>query len=225
MTTSAKSGFGTKLQYGDAASPEKFTTVAELINIDPPEMSDVDIDVTSHDSPDATEDINSGCVDHGEIVSEGNFVNDATQTAVRGNVGGAVGNWQLCAPNWGARTKTFTANASTDVVTAAGHALTTGQPVRLTTTDTLPAGLSANTTYWVHYISADTFTLHTTNAGAVADSGKVDITDTGTGTHTVQIGTRLDFAGNVKAFKSNAPLRGALGYSFKIRVTAAVTYS
>jgi len=78
---------------------------------------------------------------------------------------------------------TFTA-ATTDICTDTAHGLKTGDKVRLTTTTTLPAGLSLATTYYVIYLSADTFSLATTDALAVAGTA-VNITDTGTGTHTI----------------------------------------
>lgn len=225
MTTSAKSAFQTKLQYGDAASPEKFTTVAEIFSIGAPEATDEPIRATTHDSP-KEEFINSGCVDEGEVTFEANFINDATDTAVRGKLGGAKGNWQLCLPNWGAVTKTFTAAAATDIITCAAHGLTTGQPVRVSSTTTLPAGLSANTTYWVHWLSSSTFTLHTTNAGAVADTGKVDVTDTGTGTHSLQIGTRTDFAAllHLHGVVAGGP-KDKLVMRATMKITAAVTWN
>lgn len=81
---------------------------------------------------------------------------------------------------------TFTA-ATTDICTKVAHTMETGDgPVRLTTTGTLPAGLALATDYWIIKIDADTFYLATTLANAYA-STRVDITGTGTGTHTVDI--------------------------------------
>lgn len=79
---------------------------------------------------------------------------------------------------------TFTA-ATTDICTAAGHGLLTGDgPVQLTTSNTLPAGLSLATDYYIIKLSADTFSLATTRTNAYAGTA-VDITGTGTGTHTL----------------------------------------
>jgi len=78
--------------------------------------------------------------------------------------------------------KTFTA-AVTDVCTAAAHGYATGLKVAASTTTTLPAGLSA-TNYWIIKIDADTFKLATSAVNALAGTA-VDITDTGTGVHTV----------------------------------------
>jgi len=81
---------------------------------------------------------------------------------------------------------TFT--SSTDTHTATSHALLDGDgPIQLTTSDTLPAGLSLLTDYYVEYVGVNTFKLHTTRAGAIArDSATlITTTDGGTGTHTL----------------------------------------
>ena len=86
---------------------------------------------------------------------------------------------------------TFTAVAGTDVCTAADTILTlTGTEVTFTTTTTLPAGLSTSTTYYLIYQSATTFKVATSLANALAGTA-VDITDTGTGTHTVKVATKF----------------------------------
>ena len=222
MTTGAKTAHGTQVQYGDAATPETFLTVAEVIEIDPAEESAEPLDATSHDTT-AKEFIPGGLTDSGEIAFTVNLTGGATQTAVHAKLGTAAANWQVCFPNFGERTKTFTAVAATDICTAAAHGLTTGQPVRVTSTTTLPAGLTAGVTYYAHWLSADTFTLHTTNAGAVADTGVVDITDTGTGTHTLQIGTKSSFAAIVKTDKLGADRGSLLTERWTAKITAAIT--
>lgn len=77
---------------------------------------------------------------------------------------------------------TFTA-ATTDILTATGHALETGDEVTVSTTTTLPSGLSANTTYYVRRTDDDKLTLHTTKTGASDNTARVDIASTGSGTH------------------------------------------
>ena len=77
----------------------------------------------------------------------------------------------------------FTA-AVTDICTKATHGYKTGLKVQLTTTTTLPAGVSTATDYWVIYLSANTFSLASTLLLAQAGTA-IDITDTGTGTHTI----------------------------------------
>lgn len=88
--------------------------------------------------------------------------------------------------------QTFTA-ATTDICTATAHGLLTGDQVQVSSATTLPAGLSAATYYYVEKIDANTFYLHSTLAGAVASDSatQVNITDTGTGTHTVTLKTNL----------------------------------
>lgn len=92
-----------------------------------------------------------------------------------------------------AASSTFTA-ATSDVCTTTGDDILTdtGTQVTVSSTTTLPAGLSASTTYYVIYQSATTFKLATTLANALAGTA-VDITDTGTGTHTVSVSTASIF--------------------------------
>lgn len=84
---------------------------------------------------------------------------------------------------------TFTADAGTDVCTWTSTTnipsnILTGTRVRLTTTTTLPGGLATATDYYVIKVSDTTFSLATSYANAVAGT-EIDITSTGTGTHTV----------------------------------------
>lgn len=63
------------------------------------------------------------------------------------------------------RTATITI-ASPATVTAAGHGLTNGKRVQFTTSGALPAGIFANTTYFVINAATDTFHLSATQGGA-----------------------------------------------------------
>lgn len=90
------------------------------------------------------------------------------------------------AHNLGPTSTNFTAVAATDVITATSHGLYNGDKVALTTSGTLPAGLSTGTDYWVISRTDDTLKLSATAGGSA-----VDITDTGSGTHTI---TRNDGA-------------------------------
>lgn len=81
---------------------------------------------------------------------------------------------------------TFTA-ATTDLLTVSSTTdYATGTPVVVTTTGTLPAGLSADTVYYVINVSSTTMKLATTAANATAGTA-VDITSTGSGTHTIHL--------------------------------------
>lgn len=82
-------------------------------------------------------------------------------------------------------TGTFTADAGTEVCTVSGFTVpATGTPVHLTTTGTLPAGLSTGTIRFIINLSTTTCGLALTIADADADT-RVDITDAGSGTHTM----------------------------------------
>lgn len=80
---------------------------------------------------------------------------------------------------------TFTADPSTDIITVAGGTVpNTGTAVTVSSSGTLPTGLTAGTRYYVIKLSASTFKLATTIANANASTA-IDITGAGTGTHTV----------------------------------------
>jgi hypothetical protein len=83
--------------------------------------------------------------------------------------------------------RTFTANAGTDVCTASGSLSSqnfTGKAVTFSSTGTLPAGLVAGTVYFLIYSSSTLFKVATTLQNANAGTA-IDITDAGTGTHTI----------------------------------------
>lgn len=87
------------------------------------------------------------------------------------------------------QTDTFTADAGTDICTWSSTAnipsnILTGTRVRLTTSGTLPGGLATATDYYVVKLSDTTFELAASYTNAVAGT-QIDITDAGTGTHTV----------------------------------------
>lgn len=71
-----------------------------------------------------------------------------------------------------------------DTIDETAHGYITGVKGQLTTTGTLPAGLSTSTDYYVIKVDADTYSLATTQANATAGTA-VDITAAaGGGTHT-----------------------------------------
>lgn len=121
---------------------------------------------------------------------------------------------------------TFTADASTDICIYTSTAsypsnILTGTRVRLTTTTTLPAGLSLATDYYVIRVNDSTFKLATSYANARAGT-QINITDAGTGTHTITwLLPRYTNGAGVQAifFNSNATPLGAatpnlsLGYT------------
>lgn len=84
--------------------------------------------------------------------------------------------------------KTFTATAATPTVItlAATWDAQTGTPFRFTTSNTLPAGLSLNTTYYWNRTGAGTGNVATSYANLLAGT-YVACSDTGTGTHTATL--------------------------------------
>lgn len=82
-------------------------------------------------------------------------------------------------------TAVFTATAADDTLTFAdAEIFGYGDGVTLTTTGTLPAGLSLATTYYVIVTGDDRVRLATSYANAIADT-QINVTDAGTGTHTM----------------------------------------
>jgi hypothetical protein len=80
----------------------------------------------------------------------------------------------------------FTVNTSTDQLTVTTDFAWTGHKCLLVTTGTLPAPLATATEYYIIYVNATTIKLATTLANAYAGVW-IDITTTGTGTHTLQL--------------------------------------
>jgi hypothetical protein len=131
---------------------------------------------------------------------------------------------------------TFTADPGTDVCTYTSTAnipsnILVGTRVQLTTTTTLPAGLSPATNYYVIKVTDGTFKLATSYANAVAGTA-IDITDAGTGTHTITwLLPRYTNGAGVNAifFNSNATPLGAatpnlsLGYTNSAQVASRAT--
>jgi hypothetical protein len=120
--------------------------------------------------------------------------------------------------------KTFTATAATPtVLTISAWDIQEGTPLRLTTTTTLPAGLSLATTYYWHRVSATTGNLSTslTNLDAAT---YVAASDTGTGTHTLTlyIGDRQPSHGaGVQAYLTPSVALGAGTPNIRLTYTDA----
>lgn len=80
---------------------------------------------------------------------------------------------------------TFTANAAQDIIDlTASRKWITGTPITFTTTGTLPNPLAASTTYYAIRFDNVTYKVASSYANAIAGT-EIDITDTGTGTHSV----------------------------------------
>jgi hypothetical protein len=110
---------------------------------------------------------------------------------------------------------TFTADAGTDVLTSTGTLGFTNlfpyTRVQTSTTTTLPGGLAAATDYYVIKVTDTTIKLATSYANAVAGTA-INITDAGTGTHTLNtLYPRYTSGAGIQAFmwNSNATALGA----------------
>lgn len=131
---------------------------------------------------------------------------------------------------------TFTADAGTDIITMTSTTnrpsnILTGTRVRLTTITTLPAGLALATDYYVIKVTDSTFKLATSYANAVAGTA-INITDAGTGTHTMsRLLPRYTNGAGVQAiiFNPAATAMGAatpnmsLGYTNSAQTTTRAT--
>jgi len=85
---------------------------------------------------------------------------------------------------------TVTYTNATNLVNLTAHGYVDGQgPFLLANSGgALPAELSAVTEYWVNANDANSFTLHTSEADALAGTSIVAFTDDGTGTNTTLVG-------------------------------------
>jgi len=134
------------------------------------------------------------------------------------------------------RTATFTADAGTDICTHTSTTsipsnILTGTRVRCTTTTTLPAGLATATDYYFIKVSDTTYKLATSYANAIAGTA-INITDAGTGTHTLNwlLPRYTNGAGvNAVIFNPSATPLGAatpnmsLGYTNSAQTTTRAT--
>lgn len=131
---------------------------------------------------------------------------------------------------------TFSADAGTDIMTYTSTTsipsnILVGTRVRLTTTTTLPAPLALATDYYVIKVSDTTFKLATSYANAIAGTA-IDITTTGTGTHTISwLLPRYTNGAGVQAiiFNPNSTALGAatpnmsLGYTNSAQTASRAT--
>ena len=84
--------FGTLLKAGNAASPEGFTTIANLGDIDGPELATNMEDVTSHDSTSGYDEVMpDGVLGVGEISFELNY--DPANATHKNSAGGVIYAW------------------------------------------------------------------------------------------------------------------------------------
>lgn len=110
----------------------------------------------------------------------------------------------------GSNGSAFTTFATTDVNTATeeitvNRSFQTGDPVRLKTTGTIPAGLAVATNYYVIRVSSTVIKLATTQANADAGTA-IDITSVGAGTHSIGNSGAFDTVVNVQEYNLPADM-------------------
>ena len=96
-----------------------------------------------------------------------------------------------------------TADASTDVLTAAAHGYVDNQPIVISGT-TMPGGVEARTIYWVKLLTGNTFQLRS----AHDSSGIVDITSAGSSVSATPVRSfSITYLPTVAGDQSHMPLR------------------
>lgn len=96
--TSAFSSFGTLLQMGDGATPEAFTTIAEVGDIAGPALSSDTAEATNHSSTDGMEEVVPTILRTGQVTFPINFVPTAV---TQGYTAGLLYHWkQRTKKNW-----------------------------------------------------------------------------------------------------------------------------
>lgn len=137
-----------------------------------------------------------------------NNVSGSTITATRGgvNITGLVGtegvhyNWTgtglQTTVDFSGKTTTVADTTANTLTIASGHGIVNGTTIRYTTTGTLPAPLIAGTNYFFRNETATTYTPYDTLAHAQAGgaTGLIDITDSGSGVHTMTPQDTFSFA-------------------------------
>jgi len=114
MGTTAISSWGTAIKIGNGATPEVFTTVAEVLDISGPALGLDTAEVTSHDSPGAWEEFVATILRSGEVSFDVNWVvTGATHSYLTGLLKDLTNrtkrNFQIVWPNISSTTWAFAA--------------------------------------------------------------------------------------------------------------------
>ncbi len=141
MTQQAISSFGTRLQMGDGASPENFTTIAEVKDISGPALALDTEEVTAHDSPGGWEEHIGTILRSGEVSFDINYIptqatHNPSTGLIRDMVQRTLRNFRMIFPNAGNTTWSFSAFVTgvgpsapvAGVLTASVTLRITGQP-------------------------------------------------------------------------------------------------
>ncbi len=228
MSSAAVLGLGTLLQLSDGAGG--FTTIAEVVSITVGNNSRDAIDVTSHDSVGPGREFIAGLLTGAELSLTLNFLpNNTTQRNLTTNIqatSSIFGTYRIVWPNADGTSLTGTVNTTTDAWTTSTHGFSTPQPVKFSTSGALPAStpqIVAGATYFAGVTSSTAFKLYATQAAAIAGSGNIDFTGTGSGTHTVGSGSTWTFSAHVTGFDASAMVDQKLSANCKFKITQSIT--
>lgn len=89
-------GYKADIQYGDGASPEVFTSIAETTSIDPSDPQFDEVEFTHLESPDRVREFKPTFLDMGELKCEANYIpGNATQEQIfTDRAAGTSRNWR-----------------------------------------------------------------------------------------------------------------------------------
>lgn len=102
MATNAIPGYGTLLKKGDGGSPEAFSTVVEVTEVDPPEIT-LKTDEATHHGSNGWEEIIGTLLSGGEVGAKINWIpsdptHDETTGVLSAIMNRTKGNWQVVLP-------------------------------------------------------------------------------------------------------------------------------
>lgn len=90
-------------------------------------------------------------------------------------------------------TKPFFVDPTSDEFETIDHGFLTRDAVVVSSSNSLPAGLSNENEYYVRVVDANTYTLHRRPADAAANTLKIDVTGFGVGSHSVALSPNRQF--------------------------------
>lgn len=110
----AISGYGTLFQVGNGASPEVFTSIAEVYDVAIPQSTTDLIEVTHYTSPGRRKEFISGLIDTAEFTATMNFLpahatQDPSTGLIAAQASGVTKNYRIVLPDDDDTTVTFAA--------------------------------------------------------------------------------------------------------------------
>lgn len=130
-----------------------------------------------------------GLQNYSSITGSGSILEDFSKTVFL--IGSGKANKQGTLLQLNDASFTFVAadiNTGTGTITENSHGLVTGQAVYITTSSTMPLGLTASSPYWVIVVSANTFRLASSYANSLVPTPITGGTDGGASTMTLRHG-------------------------------------